>query len=61
VHALPFLESVVANNYVRGAVSGLGIVNVVLGLGELFGILSTRRPYEEPISAQPDLRPTDRP
>lgn len=59
VEMLPALESFVRNNYVRGAVSGLGLVNIVLGLGELFGVLSARRPYDEPISAQPDLHPSD--
>jgi hypothetical protein len=59
IHAWPALESVVANNYARGAVTGLGVVNVILGLGELLGLLSARRPYDEPIPAGSDLRSTD--
>lgn len=54
VQTLPLLESIAANNYVRGAVSGLGVVNVVLGLGELLGLLAARRPYDDPIAAAPD-------
>lgn len=43
------LQTIVTNNYVRGAVSGLGVVNLVLGLSELLGLLSARRPYDEPV------------
>ena len=31
------------NDFVRGAVSGLGIVNVVAGVAELFSLFSSRR------------------
>lgn len=40
---LPFVRNVITNNFVRGAVSGLGIVNVVAGLGELVSIFVARR------------------
>jgi hypothetical protein len=40
---LPVLESAFRNHFVRGAVSGLGFVNVVAGLAELVTLLSPRR------------------
>ncbi|MGE0591447.1 MAG: hypothetical protein AB7G23_05760 [Vicinamibacterales bacterium] len=33
--ALPLLDALVTNNFVRGAVSGLGLVNLSVGLVEL--------------------------
>jgi hypothetical protein len=39
---VPALESLITNNFVRGAVSGLGLVNVYFGLSELISILSAR-------------------
>jgi hypothetical protein len=43
VQAWPALEIVIRNYYVRGAVSGLGVVNVCAGLAELSGLFSLRR------------------
>jgi hypothetical protein len=37
---------VLTNNFVRGAVSGLGIVNVLAALGELGEIFAGRRRLE---------------
>lgn len=59
VQAWSMLEAVVTNNYVRGAVSGLGFVNVVFGLSELLALLSARRPYDAPLPARPDLGSSD--
>jgi hypothetical protein len=39
---LPPLQHVMTNNFVRGAVSGLGLLNVSVGLVELVSILMTR-------------------
>ena len=39
----PVLQSFLRNNYVRGAVSGLGIVNLLMGFDELAAVLWTRR------------------
>lgn len=50
-HALPLLESVITNNYVRGAVSGLGIVNVYLGIVELVAAVTARHPPPSSIGA----------
>jgi hypothetical protein len=47
--AVPWVHDIMTNNYVRGAVSGLGVVNVVLGLAELVSLLASRR-VEHPTS-----------
>jgi hypothetical protein len=44
--AVPWFQEVLRNNYVRGAVSGLGIVNLLIGFTELFAVLSARRQIE---------------
>lgn len=41
-HAIPVLESLITNNFVRGAVSGLGLVNIYLGIAELIATISSR-------------------
>jgi hypothetical protein len=40
---LPGLSALMANHFVRGAVSGLGVINVVAGIAELFSLFSSRR------------------
>ena len=40
--AIPSVHALITNNYVRGGISGLGLVNVYLGLAELVSILSAR-------------------
>jgi hypothetical protein len=37
------MHDVLTNNFVRGAVSGLGLVNVLAALGELADLFSHRR------------------
>ena len=44
--ALPALHEIVRNNYVRGAVSGLGVVNLLMGFNELATVLLARRHME---------------
>jgi hypothetical protein len=39
---LPPVRSVVTNNFVRGGVTGLGVVNLVIGLAELALVITTR-------------------
>ena len=39
---VPIVRFVITNNYVRGAVSGLGLVNIWLALLELGGIIGSR-------------------
>lgn len=41
--AVPFIGDVVANGFVRGAVSGLGVVNVLAALAELIDMVSGAR------------------
>jgi hypothetical protein len=40
--AMPLVQGVIRNNFVRGAVSGLGLVNVCVGLAELVSVLASR-------------------
>lgn len=40
----PAVEAVLTSNYVRGAISGLGLVNIVTALVELGDTLGTRTP-----------------
>ncbi len=40
--AIPLVSTVITNNYVRGAITGIGIVNVVAGLAELGSLLLAR-------------------
>ena len=41
--AIPVLQEIVRNNYLRGAVSGLGVVNLLMGFNELASVLLARR------------------
>ena len=47
-HVLPPIEVFITNNFVRGAVSGLGVLNVLCGLWELFSILVARTSDQPP-------------
>lgn len=40
--AWPLVRSIVTNNFVRGGVSGLGVVNLVAGFADLTVALTTR-------------------
>jgi hypothetical protein len=39
----PILQNVLRNNYVRGGVSGLGLVNLLTGFHDLADVLMARR------------------
>lgn len=41
--AIPLLQALATNNFVRGAVTGLGLVNIGAGLAELIAIFAARR------------------
>jgi hypothetical protein len=43
VQALPVVQTFITNDFVRGAVSGLGLVNLLAGLGEIWTFLTTPR------------------
>jgi len=55
---VPPLHAVLTNNFVRGAVSGFGVVNIVVGLGELLSLLGGRAP-ERPASINPSQLAND--
>jgi len=42
-HLVPALGWLMSNFFVRGAISGLGLVNLAAGLAELFSVFSSRR------------------
>ena len=48
--SLPFLHDLMTNGFVRGAVSGLGLVNIGAGLADLFAVVSARRVSDSVIS-----------
>jgi hypothetical protein len=51
--AVPVVQPIIRNNFVRGAVSGLGVLNVVGGLLELLALI-VRRESERPPSITRD-------
>lgn len=60
VAALPAVHGLMTNNYVRGAVSGLGLVNVCAGLTELISLLMARDLTSGPPSVFPSRPAHDR-
>jgi hypothetical protein len=44
---LPALRAVLQNNFVRGAVTGVGVLTVTAGLAELGAVLAGRREADE--------------
>jgi len=55
---VPPLHALLTNNFVRGAVSGFGVVNVAVGLGELVSLLANRAP-QRPASISPSQLAND--
>jgi hypothetical protein len=49
--SLPLVDAIISNNYVRGAVSGLGVINVAAGIVELFSLLVSRQVEGRPASS----------
>jgi hypothetical protein len=49
--SLPLLDAIISNNYVRGAVSGLGLINIAAGVVELFTLLVSRHVERQPTSS----------
>lgn len=52
--AWPALRTFLSNNFVRGAVSGLGVVNLFAGFADLASLLGARSPNE--VSLHDDTR-----
>ena len=48
--SLPLVHAAITNNFVRGAVSGLGVINVAAGVAELFSLFSAHRRAEQMVS-----------
>ena len=48
----PALGTVITNNFVRGAVSGLGLINILVGLADLMALVLARS-SERPASIKP--------
>jgi hypothetical protein len=46
--ALPGLRPIITNNFVRGAVTGLGLVNLLAGLSELILLFASRGRHHAP-------------
>ena len=46
--ALPALQPLLTNNFVRGAVTGLGLVNLFAGFADLALVFSSRERHEFP-------------
>ena len=53
--AVPVLHTIIKNNFVRGAVSGLGVINLASGLAELISLLLARNTDTDP-APLPGLR-----
>jgi hypothetical protein len=51
-HAAPALGDIITNNFFRGAVSGLGVVNVIAGATDLIAMFLARS-AEPPVSIKP--------
>lgn len=47
---IPALHAAITNNYVRGAISGLGVVNVAAGLLELLSLFAAQRARSDIVS-----------
>jgi hypothetical protein len=46
--AVPVIHTIIKNNFVRGAVSGLGVINLASGLAELISLLLARNTDTDP-------------
>lgn len=57
VELWPVVRAVVTNNFVRGAISGLGIVNLVAGLVELLSTVGLRQPSAVSLHDRADQHP----
>jgi ABC-type transport system involved in cytochrome c biogenesis permease subunit len=40
--SIPFIAAIITNDYVRGAITGIGIVNVIAGIAELASLFMAR-------------------
>ena len=54
---IPALEAWMASQYVRGAVSGVGVITTLAGLGDLIGVLFARSSRAAQAPAEPPPAP----
>lgn len=59
VQSLPLLKTFITNDFVRGAVSGLGLVNLLAGLGEIWTFLTTPRLQDQVVSISQSPAPEE--
>jgi hypothetical protein len=52
---LPWLRQLMANGFVRGAVSGLGVLNLIAAIGELVDMFAGRGDRDHPLEEPPRL------
>jgi hypothetical protein len=50
-HTWPFLQHFIANDYLRGAVSGLGLLNLLAGFAELAPVFAPRERQDASVAA----------
>jgi hypothetical protein len=50
IETFPALQAAITNNFVRGGVSGLGLVNVAAGLVELFSLFAAQRGQDDVVT-----------
>jgi TctA family transporter len=50
---LPMVHAFVTNDFVRGAVTGLGVVNIAAAVGELVSLFAARRAQQPTVSLFP--------
>jgi hypothetical protein len=48
--SVPLIHAVITNNFVRGAVSGLGLLNIVSGLAEVVSLMLGRHTDVAPLT-----------
>jgi hypothetical protein len=56
IEAIPALDAALTNPYVRGAISGLGVVNLVAGFAEMLPIFAVRVRPDVPFSDRADTQ-----
>ena len=50
---LPVVHALITNNFIRGAVSGLGLVNIFAAAADLFGMFAARRTSLSIVQSEP--------
>ena len=53
VESFPLVDAVVTNNFIRGAVTGIGVVNLLAAASEVISLLLVRRVREPIVSIRP--------